>query len=62
MPVRRVFWPLAEAPRVLTAAQVVDFGLSQEFVQGSMLKTCCGSPTYCAPEMTQGKPYDGAHY
>lgn len=40
-------------------AKVADFGLSNDFVAGQMLKTICGSPAYSAPELVQGKKYDG---
>ncbi|CAD8045783.1 unnamed protein product [Paramecium primaurelia] len=36
---------------------IADFGLSN--LQKDMLKTCCGSPCYAAPEMIQGEPYNG---
>lgn len=35
----------------------VDFGLSNTYKQGEMLKTACGSPCYAAPEMIAGKSY-----
>jgi len=31
--------------------KLVDFGLSNTYQQGSLLKTACGSPCYAAPEM-----------
>ncbi|CAD8134871.1 unnamed protein product [Paramecium pentaurelia] len=36
---------------------IADFGLSN--LQKDILKTCCGSPCYAAPEMIKGEPYDG---
>ncbi|CAD8050287.1 unnamed protein product [Paramecium sonneborni] len=36
---------------------IADFGLSN--LQKDILKTCCGSPCYAAPEMIQGEPYNG---
>ncbi|CAD8051468.1 unnamed protein product [Paramecium sonneborni] len=36
---------------------IADFGLSN--IQKDILKTCCGSPCYAAPEMIQGEPYNG---
>ena len=33
--------------------KMVDFGLSNMYEQGSMLKTACGSPCYAAPEVRQ---------
>jgi 5'-AMP-activated protein kinase catalytic alpha subunit len=35
--------------------KIVDFGLSNTYKQGEMLKTACGSPCYAAPEMVAGK-------
>ncbi|CAG9327784.1 unnamed protein product [Blepharisma stoltei] len=35
----------------------VDFGLSNTYLEGEMLKTACGSPCYAAPEMIAGKSY-----
>ncbi|CAD8104031.1 unnamed protein product [Paramecium primaurelia] len=38
--------------------KIVDFGLSNQFKDGQLLKTACGSPCYAAPEMIAGKEYD----
>lgn len=38
---------------------LIDFGLSMKIAQGELLKTPCGSPCYAAPEMLEGKNYDG---
>eukprot|EP00931_Biecheleriopsis_adriatica_P060680 TRINITY_DN36455_c0_g1_i1.p1 TRINITY_DN36455_c0_g1~~TRINITY_DN36455_c0_g1_i1.p1 ORF type:complete len:939 (-),score=159.64 TRINITY_DN36455_c0_g1_i1:78-2894(-) len=37
--------------------KIVDFGLSNTFKEGQLLKTACGSPCYAAPEMIAGKEY-----
>lgn len=39
--------------------KIVDFGLSNTFKKGELLKTACGSPCYAAPEMIEGKEYHG---
>lgn len=39
--------------------KIVDFGLSNTFKEGELLKTACGSPCYAAPEMIEGKKYLG---
>uniref|UniRef100_H3C1A3 MAP/microtubule affinity-regulating kinase 3 n=1 Tax=Tetraodon nigroviridis TaxID=99883 RepID=H3C1A3_TETNG len=39
--------------------KIADFGFSNEFSVGSKLDTSCGSPPYAAPELFQGKKYDG---
>ena len=39
--------------------KIVDFGLSNLYKPGELLKTACGSPCYAAPEMIAGKWYDG---
>lgn len=37
--------------------KIVDFGLSNTYAEGQLLKTACGSPCYAAPEMIAGKRY-----
>ena len=39
--------------------KIIDFGLSHEYDENSLLKTKCGSPSYAAPELIKGKLYDG---
>ena len=40
-------------------AKLTDFGLSRYFKKNELLNTSCGSPIYAAPEMLEGKEYDG---
>eukprot|EP00826_Nyctotherus_ovalis_P042495 TRINITY_DN4377_c0_g2_i1.p1 TRINITY_DN4377_c0_g2~~TRINITY_DN4377_c0_g2_i1.p1 ORF type:complete len:452 (+),score=97.51 TRINITY_DN4377_c0_g2_i1:510-1865(+) len=39
--------------------KIVDFGLSNRYAKGELLRTACGSPCYAAPEMIAGKRYNG---
>ncbi|KAF4090299.1 hypothetical protein AMELA_G00050250 [Ameiurus melas] len=39
--------------------KIADFGFSNQFTVGNKLDTFCGSPPYAAPELFQGKKYDG---
>ena len=41
--------------------KIVDFGLSNTYKDGGLLKTACGSPCYAAPEMVAGKKYHGVN-
>ena len=41
--------------------KIVDFGLSNTYKNGELLKTACGSPCYAAPEMIAGKKYKGVN-
>ncbi len=41
--------------------KIVDFGLSNTYKKGQLLKTACGSPCYAAPEMIAGKRYHGSN-
>ena len=39
--------------------KLADFGFSNHYAEGRLLRTWCGSPPYAAPELFQGKPYSG---
>jgi len=39
--------------------KLADFGFSNYFTSGNLLSTWCGSPPYAAPELFEGKQYDG---
>ncbi|KAG1714836.1 Serine/threonine-protein kinase SIK3 [Nymphon striatum] len=39
--------------------KIADFGFSNHFEVGHLLSTWCGSPPYAAPELFEGKMYDG---
>ncbi|XP_061381525.1 serine/threonine-protein kinase par-1 isoform X2 [Danaus plexippus] len=39
--------------------KLADFGFSNEYTAGSPLSTWCGSPPYAAPELFEGRQYDG---
>uniref|UniRef100_T1JFK1 non-specific serine/threonine protein kinase n=1 Tax=Strigamia maritima TaxID=126957 RepID=T1JFK1_STRMM len=39
--------------------KIADFGFSNHYEPGKPLSTWCGSPPYAAPELFEGKEYDG---
>nr|CDS15141.1 serine:threonine protein kinase MARK2 [Echinococcus granulosus] len=39
--------------------KIADFGFSNEFSSDKKLDTFCGSPPYAAPELFEGRKYDG---
>lgn len=39
--------------------KIGDFGLSNIMIDGSELKTSCGSPNYAAPEIIMNNNYSG---
>ena len=39
--------------------KIIDFGLCHDFNGKKFLKTKCGSPSYAAPEILKGFPYNG---
>ncbi len=36
-----------------------DFGFGNFYIPGTSLSTWCGSPPYAAPEVFEGKEYEG---
>ena len=40
--------------------KIIDFGLSNIYKKGKLLKTSCGSPCYVPPEMVKEQSYNGA--
>lgn len=48
-----------DADRDIFSVLPSDFGFSNMFSRGQLLKTWCGSPPYAAPELFEGKEYDG---
>ena len=40
--------------------KIIDFGLSNTYKKGQLLKTPCGSPCYVPPEMIKEEDYDGS--
>ncbi|XP_062906273.1 serine/threonine-protein kinase SIK2-like isoform X2 [Mobula hypostoma] len=41
--------------------KLADFGFGNFYRHGEMLSTWCGSPPYAAPEVFEGKDYEGPH-
>ena len=43
-----------------TILKIIDFGLGNFYKNNQLLKTSCGSPCYCPPEMIKEESYNGA--
>lgn len=43
----------------VSACVFTDFGFGNFYNAGEPLSTCCGSPPYAAPEVFEGKEYEG---
>ncbi|XP_060689887.1 serine/threonine-protein kinase SIK1 isoform X2 [Hemiscyllium ocellatum] len=41
--------------------KIADFGFGNFYKHGELLSTWCGSPPYAAPEVFEGKEYEGPH-
>ncbi|XP_069745279.1 serine/threonine-protein kinase SIK1 isoform X2 [Narcine bancroftii] len=41
--------------------KIADFGFGTFYKSGELLSTWCGSPPYAAPEVFEGKSYEGPH-
>lgn len=39
--------------------KIVDFGMSVQTSESSLLTSFCGSPNYASPEQVSRQPYDG---
>lgn len=39
--------------------KIADFGFSNFYAPNALLSTWCGSPPYAAPEIFEGRPYQG---
>ena len=39
--------------------KICDFGISKRINKDELLKDCCGTPAYIAPEVLEADPYDG---
>jgi len=44
-----------------TSTFLPDFGFGNFYKSGEPLSTWCGSPPYAAPEVFEGKEYEGPH-
>lgn len=52
-------WVFFVLPQIFTF--ISDFGFGNFYKSGEPLSTWCGSPPYAAPEVFEGKEYEGPH-